>query len=327
VASHIAAAFVERGATVEVAQNIDVGRWLKQNPDGIVFGMDRHKAQTHLRAGNGVHAAYLKSRILAEGRAKYWMCLANPLHRKILRLEKQAFESQGLRKIFTNSHMVKREILDRFAIDPAKIEVIHNGVEWHEMGVDFENAWEEKPRLCWQLGLDPNHFHLLFIGNGYLRKGLISLLNGMACLKQKELHLCVVGNDRKQAQYERLVNNLGLTRQVRFFGHQPQVRPFYQFADALAIPSFYDPFANVTVEALAMGLFVLSSHYNGGSEVLTNKTGTCVDDLKSPSGMAEALQRTLSNAKSKTSALERRQSVQHLDYSGQMKRLVEACFG
>ena len=47
--------------------------------------------------------------------------------------------------------------------------------------------------------------------------------------------------------------------------------PFYQMADALVIPSFYDPFANVTVEALAMGLFVLSSKHNGGPEILTKK--------------------------------------------------------
>lgn len=38
----------------------------------------------------------------------------------------------------------------------------------------------------------------------------------------------------------------------------------------LDIPSYYDPFANVTVR-MAIGVFVLSSAYNGGSEILTYK--------------------------------------------------------
>ena len=65
-----------------------------------------------------------------------------------------------------------------------------------------------------------------------------------------------------------LAAKLNIQRRVTFFGPQKEIRPFYQFADALVIPSFYDPFANVTVEALAMGLFVVSSKSNGGHEIL-----------------------------------------------------------
>ncbi len=57
------------------------------------------------------------------------------------------------------------------------------------------------------------------------------------------------------------------------------MRPFYQLADALAIPSFYDPFANVTVEALAMGLFVVSSRSNGGFEILDPSKGIIIENL------------------------------------------------
>ena len=66
----------------------------------IVFGMERNRFQTHIRAGNGVHAAFLKSRLASEGVLKYGMCLINPLHRKILELEKEGFENPKLKKIF-----------------------------------------------------------------------------------------------------------------------------------------------------------------------------------------------------------------------------------
>ncbi len=302
-----------------------VQRWLQNNPADLVFGMDRNKHQTHIRAGNGVHAAYLKSRIATEGRFKYNVCLCNPLHRKILQIEKEAFENPKLKKIFTNSHMVKREILDHYSVDSDKISVIHNGVEWEEMRSDF-TSWPEQKRLFCQLfHLDPDHFHLLFIGNGYLRKGLPPLLTALGRLQRKDVHLSIVGNDRHQARYEALANMLGLRSQVRFFGSQTNVRPFYQFADVLAIPSFYDPFANVTVEALAMGLFILSSKTNGGSEILTPQTGVIIDDLHSIESMVASLEQALLHRKTAESALARRSGIEHLDYSKQMKQLIESC--
>ena len=112
----------------------------KSIPAALVFGMDRNRYQTHYRAGNGVHAAFLESRRYTESRLKQISFLFNPLHLKILELEKAAFENPALQKLFANSHMVRREILHYYRTDPAKIEVIHNGVEWQEMENDFERV-------------------------------------------------------------------------------------------------------------------------------------------------------------------------------------------
>jgi len=302
-----------------------VQKWLRENRADIVLGMDRNRHQTHIRAGNGVHAAYLKSRILSEGHLKYAACLLNPLHQKILSLEKAAFENPHLKTIFANSYMVRQEILERFAIDPAKVAVIHNGVEWDEMASDFAVWPEQKLTHCKSLKLDPDRLHLLFIGNGYLRKGLGKLLLAMAYLGRKEIYLSVVGKDSSQGFYETKAVHLGLGSQVRFFGFQSDLRPFYQIADVLAIPSFYDPFANVTIEALAMGLFVLSSQSNGGSEVLTEQTGVIIDDLRSIESLAASLEQALRHRKTLVSALQRRESVKHLNYPKQMNILIESC--
>ncbi|MDE3045228.1 MAG: glycosyltransferase [Verrucomicrobiota bacterium] len=354
-ASRIATAFVERGEEVSILttgappthpfihfhstypsswpaflrmEQFDrfTRHWLQKNKADLVFGMDRNRYQTHIRAGNGVHAAYLKSRIFTEGRLKYLTCLCNPLHQKILQLEKEAFEYPGLRKLFTNSQMVKDQILDRFSTDPAKIQVIHNGVEWREMEHDFATWSEAKPRHCQALGLDPHFFQLLFIGNGYLRKGLDRLLEGLAHLSRKDIQLSIIGKDNHQGVYEAKAEQLGLSKQVRFFGSRSDIRSFYQVVDALAIPSFYDPFANVTVEALAMGLFVISSKQNGGSEILTPDNGTIIEDLLSREAMALALEQAISRPKTDERATHIRQSVEHLDFSYQLNTLLEACY-
>jgi UDP-glucose:(heptosyl)LPS alpha-1,3-glucosyltransferase len=352
-ASLIAKAFVERGARVSVLttgeqvvsdipvfstptvpwpafirmEQFDrfVKRWLKENRADLVFGMDRNRFQTHIRAGNGVHASYLESRVLTEGRRKALFCKFNPLHRKILNLEKEAFENEGLQKLFTNSYMVKNQVLKWYRVDPSKIQVIHNGVEWKAMEEDFAD-WENK-RLegLKKFNLNPDHFQLLFIGNGYLRKGVDRLLTALSCIKRKDVQLSIIGKDNQLDFYRAKAVQLGLQNQVHFFGPSQEIRLFYQLADALVIPSFYDPFANVTVEALAMGLTVVSSKNNGGHEILKPQNGILIDDLVDTDSMIAALNETLLRPKTKKRAFDIRSSVEYLDFSNQMRILMDFC--
>jgi len=302
-----------------------VQSYLQKNPTHIVFGMDRNRYQTHYRAGNGVHAAFLQSRADTEGWIKQLSFKINPLHIKILQLEKAAFENPALQKLYANSHMVRREILNYYRIDPVKIEVIHNGVEWQEMEKDFKEWSACKEKAAIERKLDPHVFHFLFIGNGYLRKGLKQLMYALALLRGKEFHLSVIGKDNHWEDYASLAAKLNIQNRVTFFGPQKEIRPFYQIADALVIPSFYDPFANVTVEALAMGLFVISSKSNGGHEILTPQNGTVISDLLDRSSVAESLSTALMHPKTADSSKQIRQSVQHLDFSRQMNLLINSC--
>lgn len=340
-ASRVEKAFVEKGARVTVLSPTKmiwpgfirlelfdryVQNWLKENQADVVFGMDRNRFQTHIRAGNGVHAAYLKSRLEVEGRLKRLSCWINPLHRKILEIEKCAFEWNGLRKVFTNSQMVKDQILENYSMEPGKVQVVHNGVEWHEMQSDFDE-WEEGRSLgLKKFGLDPDRFYFLFIGHGYLRKGLDRLLIGLSQMKRKDVSLLVVGKDKQIDLYRAKAEQLGLKDRVHFFGPSREVSLFYQIADALVIPSFYDPFANVTVEALAMGLFVVSSRTNGGCEILTPENGTVIEDLFDNNAMIQALEIALMRCKTKESAGRMRESVRNLDFSKQMRALVEGAY-
>jgi UDP-glucose:(heptosyl)LPS alpha-1,3-glucosyltransferase len=297
-------------------------QWLSRNHAEIIFGMDRNTYQTHYRAGNGVHAAYLRQRSLCEGTLKKFSFKVNPLHHLILEMERTAFEHPRLKALFTNSHMVKQEILKYYRTPEQKIHVIHNGVEWAEMQAPFESWQEQKPLICRQLNLDPSLFQLLFIGHGYRRKGLQHLLEALFSLKRRDFQLSVIGKDKEEGFFKQMVSASNLEKQVKFFGPRGDVMRFYQMADALAIPSTYDPFANVTVEALAMGLFIVSSPYNGGSEVLNRDNGVVIQDLFNRDAVATAIEQALDRPKSPQSAPHIRQGVQGLDFSTQMEKLV-----
>ncbi len=280
--------------------------WLKNNPSDVIFGMERTTYHTHYRAGSGVHAVYLKKRMEVEPLLKKISLRLNPLHRLLLQLEKKAFEHPDLRVLFTNSSQVKREIIQNYATDPSKIEVVHNGVEWKEFEAPFKAGFET-PR--------PGPFHFLFVGNGYERKGLPFLLRGLARVKTP-FQLTVVGKEKNEKKFRKMAHLLGLSDKICFAGAQKDLTLFYQRADVLAIPSIYDPFANVTVEALAMGLFVLSSPSNGGSEVLRPDTGRVIEHEKD-------FHYAFDYPKTLESAIRIRHSVKQLDFSNQLATLVD----
>ncbi len=297
-------------------------KWNEKNGADIIFGMDRTRHQTHLRTGNGVHAAYMERRRTYENYPPYKEFL-NPINKTILKIEKEAFENPNLKVLFTNSYMVKDEILHYYNVPSEKIEVIHNGVEWREMDKDF-NSWAfKKQKGCTELGLNPSRYHFLFVGSGYERKGLSSLLRALKTLSNKDFHLSVVGKDRNIESFMKLAKSLALENHVSFFGPSSDVRPFFQIADSLVIPSHYDPFANVTIEALAMGLFTVSSKTNGGHEVLKEETGTIIEDLSSVNSIRESLNTAMMHPKTWIRSQTIRDSVKHLDFSNQLSSYID----
>ena len=112
-------------------------------------------------------------------------------------------------------------------------------------------------------------------------------------------------------------------RQGHFFGPRREVAPFYALSDCLVIPSLYDPFANVTIEALAMGLYVVSSPFNGGKEVLTQENGAIIETLNDRDSLIASLNRALAHPKTPKRAARARASVEHLKFDHQLTTLVE----
>ncbi|MFY7843304.1 MAG: glycosyltransferase family 4 protein [Rhabdochlamydiaceae bacterium] len=292
------------------------------NPD-IVFSLDRNSRQDYLRASNGVHKAYLKKRSEEEGYLKQLSFLFNPLHKRILDLEKRGFESLETKKIFTNSHMVKEEILHSYNIPKEKVLVVHNGVEWHEMEEDFHFSLDKREELCETFQLNPSNHLFLFVGNNYNRKGLPFILSNLAKMADAPFHLLVVGKDKRLEQFKQTAQALNLTKKVSFYGPQPNIRLFYQLADTLLVPSIYDPFANVTLEGLSMGLRVITSKNNGANEILTPQNGSIIQNLKNDEEVYLSLKNALNYHKTKDSALKQRMSVQHLSFNNQLKKIIQ----
>jgi UDP-glucose:(heptosyl)LPS alpha-1,3-glucosyltransferase len=141
------------------------------------------------------------------------------------------------------------------------------------------------------MGISKDAIVVLFVGTNYARKGLHTLLQAISRLKyRKKYRLLVVGKGNIP-RYESLAQRLGVQENTFFCGFQEQMPPFYGTADIFVLPSYYDPFGNVCLEAMACGLPVITTRETGVSELMAQgKTGFVMDHPDNISALANWLE-------------------------------------
>lgn len=134
---------------------------------------------------------------------------------------------------------------------------------------------------------------MLMIANDYDRKGLASTLRAMAGLREGDVTLDVVGKE-PPGTYGGLAADLRLSESVTFHPIQPDPRPFYAAADFFVLPTKHDPCSLVVLEALAMGLPVISTRFNGACEIMTDGVhGFVLDNPNDIDALADAMRELL----------------------------------
>jgi UDP-glucose:(heptosyl)LPS alpha-1,3-glucosyltransferase len=132
----------------------------------------------------------------------------------------------------------------------------------------------------------------LLLGHSPLLKGLDAVLEAATrpevTALDPEFHLLVAGK-RAGAEVTARARALGLEERVRAIGPIADPRPLYAAADVLCLPTFHDPCSLVTLEALSMGLPVITTPRNGAWELMAMRGGICVEAPGDAEGVAVAL--------------------------------------
>jgi glycosyltransferase involved in cell wall biosynthesis len=132
---------------------------------------------------------------------------------------------------------------------------------------------------------------LLFAGYEFDRKGLSQTIEAMARLGDPSLHLWVAGS-AEQGPYRRLAQRVGVAERIHFLGHQPHMAPLFQAADAFVLPTRYEPFGLVLIEALACGTPVITSRIAGMAGWMDDgQQGLLLDDPHDRAELAATLER------------------------------------
>jgi UDP-glucose:(heptosyl)LPS alpha-1,3-glucosyltransferase len=232
------------------------------------------------RAGDGVHAAWLERRAKFEPAWKNWWRARRDKHHEILRLEEMMFRGESARIVIANSHLVQREIVERYGYPADRIFVVHNGVP---PAFAPEAAAELRAKVRAELGIDEHTFVLLFGGSDWGRKGLRFAIEAVNEAAVGGPVLLVAGNGRRW--------RMPRSSRVRYVGATPGLGPWLAAADVFILPTIYDPFSNACLEALAAGLPVISTVGNGFSEIIDD--GVEGDVLQNPgdvAGLARAIE-------------------------------------
>jgi UDP-glucose:(heptosyl)LPS alpha-1,3-glucosyltransferase len=242
-------------------------------PFDLVQSHERLACCDVYRAGDGVHREWLAQRARAATAAERLGLGLNPYHRYTCHAEARLFASPRLKAVICNSRMVRDEIVRHFGADPARLEVIYNGVDTAAFSPALAAAHRAPVRE--KLGIPQDAPVFLFVGSGFVRKGLETAL---AALRSVEGWLVVVGGDKRAARFEQRARELGVAPRVRFVGPQRDVKPYYGAADAFVLPTLYDPFPNAVLEALACGLPVVTSFKCGAAEIVSEARCGLVGD-------------------------------------------------
>ncbi|MBF0143822.1 MAG: glycosyltransferase family 4 protein [Magnetococcales bacterium] len=242
-----------------------VRRELELNPHTLVQSHERIPGCDLYRAGDGVHRVWLEERRRTQNPLQRLLTHLSPYHRHLLRAETALFTDPRLRAVICNSRMVRDEILRHFAIDPGKLHVIHSGIDSQRFHPRL--ATEHRRSIRAGLGIDAEAPLFLFVGSGYIRKGVPILIRAMRRLPPA-VHLLVVGRERRLERFIRQAIREKVDRRIHFLGARSPVEPYYGAADALVLPTLYDPFPNVALEAMASGLPVITSWQSGASDLI-----------------------------------------------------------
>ncbi|MDR3432841.1 MAG: glycosyltransferase family 4 protein [Rouxiella aceris] len=235
------------------------------------------------RAGDGVHRRWLEQRARVLPGWKGKQLFADRYHRYVMQAEQQMYAAPELKAVICNAEMVKQEIIREFALPAAKIHVIYNAIDSQRFLPPGE---AERHALRLQYSIPVAASCLIYVGSGFERKGLAAAIKAVA---NTDRHLLVVGKDKDEKRYRALCATLGCSQRVHFFGMQNQTLAFYQMADALLLPTLYDPFPNVILEAMACGLPVITTPTCGGAEFITQGVNGYVCDALDIAALQQAV--------------------------------------
>ena len=199
-------------------------------------------------------------------------------------IEKTAYEAAD--GIIAVSAGMRADVLRCYPdIDPAKVRVVHNGIDvdaWAAPKTDEER--EAAAATVARHGIDPTRPAIVFVGRITRQKGLPYLLRAVEMLpKDIQVVLCAGAPDTKEIAIEvsSAVAKLQETRDgitwIEQMLPRPELVAVLDACTAFVCPSIYEPLGIVNLEAMAVGLPVVGTATGGIPEVIVDGvTGTLV---------------------------------------------------
>jgi len=191
-------------------------------------------------------------------------------------------------KIISVSHFQAQQI---YNINPELIQkctTIYNGVKLAKIST--------APKKI--LNISRKITRLLFVGHLIDVKGLDLLLIALKNLKQYNLYLDIIGSGSSLREYRKNVKKYNLAERVKFLGEVSNKEVLQKMAeyDFLVLPSRYETFGIVLIEAMSRGVPVIATDVGAVSEIVTSEEVGVLVESENPKSLAEGIRKALTKS-------------------------------
>jgi len=192
----------------------------------------------------------------------------NSLDKIIFKLYKFLFLKVSKQiQVISISKSVENHVIDKLSLPREQSHLLFNAIS---RGVNTESI--EKIKI--DLKIPQGKIILLFVGRLTKQKSIKTLLKSIKVLKENGygelIQLLIVGKGRLKESLELLSNELLISDLVRFEGETSSVDNYFKIADIFILPSIWEGFGIVILEAFRSKLAVIASNVEGPSELISH---------------------------------------------------------
>jgi glycogen(starch) synthase len=208
--------------------------------------------------------------------------------------ETEAWLTYEAWKVICCSNYMMGHVQWAFGLPWDKLIMVPNGVNY-EVYSKYENEDLSSFRRRFAL---PDEKIVLFVGRLVYEKGVHVLVNAaQKILEKANAKIVIVGNGYMKDQLSGLVKSMGLTHKVMFTGFvdDDTLRKLQRCASASVVPSLFEPFGIVALEAMAAKSPVVVSDTGGLSEIVEHDVSGVKVYVNNPDSLAWGITRILSD--------------------------------
>jgi len=212
----------------------------------------------------------------------------------LLRAERKLYRDSNGPVIVALSQYVAEQFKRHYGANDERVTVIPNGIKINKR-IDSDQADRLRTQILAQLHLREadNPVFFLFVANNFRLKGLAVLIQAMQLVSrnntERKAYLIVAGNGRVP-KYRRLAKKLNVHKKIIFLGSIRSIQNALSIVDVAVLPTFYDPSSRYILEALAANKPVITTKFNGATDLfVNNRHGKVINASENIPALAEAL--------------------------------------
>jgi len=219
---------------------------------------------------------------------------ANRRRTPLLKAEKKLCLNSNGPIVAALSQYVAEQFKRHYNLSDNRLVVIPNGVKVNKQAVDISEAEKLRKQILIEANISnaDNPIFLLFAANNFRLKGLAVLIKALNLVqrqnKAKNVRLIVVGKDNT-CKYRHLSKKLSVLEKIVFLGSVRNIQNVLSISDVAVLPTFYDPSSRFTLESLAADKPVITTKYNGATDLFVDSRHGKVIDPDNILALAEAI--------------------------------------